>query len=220
MSSIMKYEESFMSRVEGYGMEDLMALARRANLPCVRAMFDYCVDESILRKALIQKYREGIFVALLTRFSREVAAYMCNFLGEPSKFYGICNLAIVIDNTSWEMYSNSDNEIVKSWAVKKTIESTNHKHFSMRDGLVSRTFSIDPSYDEIYQVPNYETVHEALLGVGYTTGSLHFTVVVPNDSWDDVDMEEFLSFPLEHGPTFMAWIDQPDVLPEWNHMLL
>lgn len=217
MSAIMKYEESFMNRLDGSNMEDLMALAHRANLPCVRGIFAECVNERILRKALIQKYKEGIFISLLTRFSRDVAAYMCDFIGEPSIFHGICNLAIVIDNTSWEMYSKVENEqVVKSWAVKKTIESTNHKHFSMRDGLVARTFSINPS-DEIYEVPNYETVYEALLGVGYTDGErLDFTVVIPDDDWA-VDREEFLSFPLEHGPTFMAWIDQPVTLPEWNN---
>ena len=224
MSTIMKYEESFMTRIERSSMEDLMVLAHRSNLPCVRGIRADFVTEKILRKTLILKYRKGIFVTLLTRLSREVAAYMCEFLGELSEYIVQCDMAIVIGNTSWLILSTENEEAVQRWAVKKTIEPTNHMHPDMRDKPVERKFCVDASYDEFYELPNYGTVHDALLGIGYSAEKpLDYHIIVPyiNSDWYDVeDDEEFMSLPPEHGPTFMVWLDQPNTLPEWHNMLL
>jgi hypothetical protein len=209
--SIQKYEECFMNRLNDSNTETLLGMARRADLHCMRGIRANFVNDHILRNALLQKYRAGIFVTLLTRFSREVVLHMGNFLGEPSKFYGHCNLAIIIGTTSWEMYSNNT---LNSWVIKKTIESTDNRHSTVRS-MNARTFYVDASYDEFYEIPNYETVQDALLGVGYTVGDpIDFKVNV-SDGWD-LDKEEFLAFPLEEGPTFVAWIDQPNRLPEWH----
>ena len=221
----MKYEETFMTRIERSSMEDLMVLARRADLPCVRGMRADFVTEKILRKALIVKYRKGIFVTLLTRLSREVAAYMCEFLGgEHSEFIIGCDMAILIGNTSWLIMSDDvkNDEPVQRWAVKQTIEPTYHMHPSMRNNRVERKFCVDASYDKFYKLPNYGTVREVLLGLGYIPEDpLDYYIHVPcyND-WDDVEDDEFLSFPPEHGPTFMVWLDQPDALPEWHDRLI
>ena len=224
MSAIMQLEENFMTRVESYSMEDLMVLARSANLPCVQGINGDFVTEKVLRKALILKYQNDIFITHLTRLSREVAAYLSKFLGEFSTFRIPCDMAIVIDNIAWIMFSKTKNEkVVQRWAVKKILEPTNHMHPDMRGKAVVRDFSIDV-YDEYYELPNYGTVHEALLGIGYAPEApLDFSLNMPCsmwDEWNDLEDEEFLSFPPEFGPTFMVWLDQPDALPEWHDRLI
>ena len=199
------------------------------NLPCVQGINGDFVTEKVLRKALIIKYQKGIFITHLTRLSREVAAYLSKFLGEFSTFRIPCDMAIVIDNIAWIMFSKTENEkVVQRWAVKKILEPTNHMHPDMRGKAAVRDFSIDV-YDEYYELPNYGTVHEALLGVGYTpednqnySDPLTYSICVPSSSsdWHDVEEEEFLTFPPEYGPTFVVWIKQPTTLPEWHNMRL
>jgi hypothetical protein len=211
-----------MNRILYSSMETMVALAHRANLQCVRGVRIDLLDEDILREILIQKYRKGIFITILTRFSREVASYMCEFYGAQDNTFSRCELAVIIGNTSWQMYSTwlgygdgGYNDGSRTyWAVKRTIKSDDPKHLNMKGKNLEYNFDVSPSYDTFYEVPYYDSVLDALIGMGYD-GTTHLEFNVEDD--EDENLSQAIDWV---GNPLIVWLDQPDALPEWHNRLL